>query len=79
MLLDYKSKFWGGLAYSIQDAVSLTFGAEIIDGLKFGYCYDIPASSMIQATHGSHELYLSYDFNIIKPKYDQKHKSIRLL
>ena len=79
LLLDYKNKYWGGLAYSIQDAVSLSFGAEIIDGLQLGYCYDIPASSMIRATHGSHELFLSYDFNIFKPKYNQKHKSIRLL
>ena len=79
LLLDYKNKYWGGIAYSIQDAVSFSFGAEIIDGLQFGYCYDLPASSMIRATHGSHELYLSYDFNIFKPKYNQKHKSIRLL
>lgn len=79
LLLDYKEKFWGGLAYSIQDAVSFSFGAEIIDGLQLGYCYDLPASSMITATHGSHELYISYDFNIFKPKYNQKHKSIRLL
>ena len=79
LLLDYKNKFWGGLAYSIQDAVSFSFGMKIIDGLQFGYCFDLPASSMIQATHGSHELFLSYDFNIFKPKYNQKHKSIRLL
>ena len=79
LLIDYKNKFWGGIAYSIQDAISLSFGTEIIDGLQLGYCYDLPASSMITATHGSHELYLSYDFNIFKPKYNQKHKSIRLL
>ena len=79
LLLDYKNKYWGGLAYSIQDAVSFSFGAEIIDGLQLGYCFDLPTSSMIRATHGSHELYLSYDFNIFKPKYNQKHKSIRLL
>jgi type IX secretion system PorP/SprF family membrane protein len=79
LLLDYKNKFWGGLAYSIQDAVSFSFGAEIIDGLQLGYCYDLPASTIIRATHGSHELYISYDFNIFKPKYNQKHKSIRLL
>ena len=79
LLLDYKNKFFGGLAYSIQDAVSFSFGMEIIDGLQFGYCFDLPTSSMIRATHGSHELFLSYDFNIFKPKYNQKHKSIRLL
>lgn len=79
LLLDYKGKYWGGLAYSIQDAVSFTFGAEIINGLQIGYCYDLPASSMIRATHGSHELYLSYDFNIFVPKQNNRHKSIRYL
>ena len=79
LLLDYKNKFWGGLAYSIQDAISFSFGMEVIDGLQFGYCFDLPTSSMIRATHGSHELFLSYDFNIFKPKYNQKHKSVRLL
>ena len=79
LLLDYKNKFWGGLGYSIQDAISFSFGMEVIDGLQFGYCFDLPTSSMIRATHGSHELFLSYDFNIFKPKYNQKHKSVRLL
>ncbi len=79
LILNYKNKFWGGVAYSIQNAVSLQFGAQIIDGLQLGYCYDIPTSSMINATHGSHEIYMAYDFNIFKPKYNQKHKSIRLL
>lgn len=78
-LLDYKNKFWGGLAYSVQDAVSFIFGAEIITGLKIGYNYDLPASAMIRATHGSHELFVSYDFNIFGGRQDSKHKSIRLL
>lgn len=79
MLLDYKNKYWGGLAYSIQDAVSFTFGAEIISGLNIGYCYGLPASSMIKATHGSHELFLSYEFDVFRPKQNNRHKSIRLL
>ena len=79
LLLSYNEKYWGGVSYSIQNAVSLQFGAEVYDGLVLGYCYDIPASQMIRATHGSHELYVSYDFNVFKPKADNKHKSIRIL
>lgn len=79
LLLDYNEKFWGGLSYSIQNAVSFIFGAEVIDGLEIGYCYDLPASNIIRASHGSHELYVSYDFNIYKKKTTNKHKSIRLL
>lgn len=79
LLLDYNNKFWGGFSYSIQNAVSLSFGAEIITGLEIGYCYDLPASNIIRMTHGSHELYLSYDFNVFTKKSTKKHKSIRIL
>lgn len=79
LLLDYKGKFWGGLAYSIQDAVSIIFGAEIIAGLRIGYNYDLPASAMIRVTHGSHELFISYDFDIFGGRQESKYKSIRLL
>lgn len=79
MLLDYNEKIWGGLAYSIQDAVSIIIGGEIINGLKIGYNYDIPASAMIRATHGSHELFISYEFNIYRGAQNNKQKSIRLL
>lgn len=79
LLLDYNNKFWGGVSYSIQNAVSFSFGAEIISGLNIGYCYDLPASNIIRATHGSHELYLSYDFNIFKKDVTTKHKCIRIL
>ncbi|MCQ2329741.1 MAG: PorP/SprF family type IX secretion system membrane protein [Paludibacteraceae bacterium] len=79
LLLDYNHKFWGGISYSIQNAVSFSFGAEIINGLELGYCYDLPASSIIRASHGSHELYLSYDFNVFAKKTATKHKSIRIL
>ncbi|MBO8440559.1 MAG: PorP/SprF family type IX secretion system membrane protein [bacterium] len=78
-LLRYRDKFWGGLAYSYQNAVSIILGAEIISGLELGYCYDIPASDFIRETHGSHEIFLSYEFNLFVNKKDGKHKSIRLL
>lgn len=79
LLLSYNEKYWGGVSYSIQNAVSLQFGAEVYDGVVIGYCYDLPASQLIRATHGSHELYVSYDFNVFKPKTSNKHKSIRIL
>lgn len=79
LLLEYNEKFWGGVSYSVENAVSLIFGAEVINGLEIGYCYDLPASNIIRASHGSHELYISYDFNIYNKKTTNKHKSIRLL
>ncbi len=78
-MLNYDSKYWGGIAYSLQNAVSFMVGAEIINGLDVAYCYDLPASEFIRVTHGSHELSLSYEFNIMRNKTTNKHKSIRIL
>ena len=79
LLVDYNNRFWGGISYSLQNAVSFMFAAEVFDGFELGYCYDLPASAIIRASHGSHELYVSYDFNLYKKKTTNKHKSIRLL
>lgn len=79
MLAQYKERYWGGLAYSYQNAVSIILGAEVYNGLNLGYSYDIPASTFIRQTHGSHEIFLSYEFNLFMTKKNNKHKCIRLL
>ena len=34
LLLDYKEKYWGGLSYRIQDAVSFILGIKVLNGLS---------------------------------------------
>ncbi len=77
--LNYDDKYWGGIGYSYQNAVSIMLGAEIINGLNIAYCYDLPASEFIRVTHGSHEVSLSYEFSIKKNKTNNKYRSIRIL
>ncbi|NCA79213.1 MAG: type IX secretion system membrane protein PorP/SprF [Sphingobacteriia bacterium] len=79
LLLDYKEKYWGGLSYRIQDAVSFLLGIKVLNGLSIGYAYDLPASKIITASHGSHELFLSYEFGLSFGKKDKKYKSVRIL
>lgn len=79
LILDYQDKVWGGLAYRLQDAVSFMLGMRILNGLSIGYTYDLPANRIIKATHGSHELFLSYDFSLALGKQEKKYKSIRYL
>ncbi|HPD28143.1 MAG TPA: type IX secretion system membrane protein PorP/SprF, partial [Paludibacteraceae bacterium] len=79
LLLDYKEKYWGGLSYRIQDAVSFILGIKVLNGLSIGYAYDLPASKIITASHGSHELFLSYEFGLSFGKKDKKYKSVRIL
>ena len=64
---------------SIQDAVSFLLGIKVLNGLSIGYAYDLPASKIITASHGSHELFLSYEFGLSFGKKDKKYKSVRIL
>ena len=79
LLLEYKQRFRGGLGMRLQDAVIVMLGMDIISGLSIGYAYELPTSKIIMGSSGSHELYLSYGFNILRQKKNSKYKSIRIL
>ena len=79
LLLDYNERIRGGLNYRWGDAVGFIFGGDIIPGLQLAYAYELPANKILQASSGSHEVCLSYSFNILGRKKHHKYKSIRLL
>jgi type IX secretion system PorP/SprF family membrane protein len=60
----YKNKFWGGLQYRNQDAISLLLGMKLTPVLKFGYSYDFTTSQLRKFSNGTHEVMISYCFNI---------------
>ncbi len=79
-LLRYKSRFWGGLSYRLQDAVVLLAGIELKNGVRFGYSYDITTSAIATAgSGGSHELMVGYNFDINFEKRTKRYKSVRYL
>jgi hypothetical protein len=47
--------------------------------LQLGYTYELPANALIKESFGSHEVYLAYGFNVLKPKNTNKYKSVRYL
>lgn len=79
VLLDYNERIRGGVSYRWGDAVGFIFGGDIIPGLQLAYAYELPASKILQASSGSHEVCLGYSFNIFGRKKHHKYKSIRLL
>jgi hypothetical protein len=78
----YNNMYNGGLGVRINDmaginAVILYLGADI-KRIRFGYAYDFPTSVISKI--GSHELMLSYQIELEKPKGKRnRHKSIRIL
>ncbi len=78
MTLQFDKRLWGGIGYRIKDAIIITAGAELWNGIKFGYSYDISTSSLSRYNAGSHELFLAYSV-LLNKKHTHKYKSVRFL
>ncbi len=74
---EYDEKYWGGLTYRHESSVVLLAGMAITGGINLGYSFDIPISRL--GGWGSHELFISYEFDLVFGKQKNKYKSIRIL
>ena len=79
LMAQLKKRYRFGLGYRIAGSVNVLLSMDIINGLQLGYSYELPANALIKESYGSHELYLAYGFNILKPKHTNKYKSVRYL
>ena len=77
-ILLFNKKFWGGLTYRLQDAVSVMVGFTTIMDLGFGLAYDVTLSSLRSYESGSLELMIRYCHKIQKKKRTT-YKSVRFL
>jgi hypothetical protein len=74
----YDDKFWGGISYRLDDAVSLLMGLEMLNGLKVGYSFDLVTSAIGYYGFASHEIFVTYSIDLEKNR-SQKYKSVRFL
>lgn len=74
----YDDRLWAGLSYRLQDAVALLMGVELMNGLRFGYSFDLVTSSVRRYSFSSHEFFVSYSIDLERSR-NQKYKSIRFL
>ena len=77
-LVMYNNKFYGGLAYRFQDAVSVLAGLTI-KGIRVGLAYDIGISKMMKYSNGSFEVMLNYVFKIETDKSRRSYRNTRYL
>jgi len=75
----YNKKFWGGVSYRIGDAITGMIGLEIFNSVRLCYSYDFSMTDIRKYNNGSHELTVSYCFNLKVEKPPQKFKSVRFL
>ena len=79
LMCDYKDRYRWGLGYRIMGSVNILLGIDIISGLQLGYSCELPTNKLLLESYGSHEIYLAYGFDILKPKRTNKYKSVRYL
>lgn len=62
-IFEFNKKYWFGLNYRTEDAISFLAGLEFFNDWKFGYSYDVTISKLNAVSNGAHELFLSYKFD----------------
>ena len=77
-LVWYNNKFYGGLAYRLQDAASILAGLTI-KGFRIGLAYDIGVSKMMTYSNGSFEVMLNYVLKIETEKLKRSYRNTRYL
>jgi type IX secretion system PorP/SprF family membrane protein len=59
-----QDRFWGGVSYRHEDAVSAIIGLRFLQNFQLGYSYDITTSDMAGVSDGSHEIMFRYCFQV---------------
>jgi type IX secretion system PorP/SprF family membrane protein len=60
---EYDEKFWVGVSYRNEDAISALLGLRINDWMQFGYSIDFVTSEINNLASGSHEIVMGFQFN----------------
>ncbi len=68
-----------GIGYRVQDAIFFLLGINLSNGMYVGYTYDLCVSELHRYNSGSHEVGVSYTFNIDVEKRTKRYKSVRIL
>ena len=65
----FMERFWLGAGYRHQYGMLAMLQFRATDKLEVGYAYDFALNPMRNQHAGSHELYLSYRFNVFKSRF----------
>jgi len=81
--MDIKDKYWAGVGFRMSDNMSFSEvnfmgGIKILDGLRLGYTLSLPTNSIISKSYGTHEVFASYEFALVREK-SRAFKSLRIL
>ena len=56
--LYYSDLYWGGLSYRTNNSIIALIGIRV-EGIYFGYSFDLSLSELVRFNYGTHEISLS--------------------
>jgi type IX secretion system PorP/SprF family membrane protein len=65
----FLERFWIGAGYRLNYGVLAMLQFRITQNLEVGYAYDFATNPMRNQHAGSHELFLSYRFNVFRANF----------
>jgi len=60
----FYDKLWLGVMYRVGDSFGGLFQLQVTNQLKIGYSYDLPINLLGAYNSGTHEIMVTYDFNL---------------
>jgi type IX secretion system PorP/SprF family membrane protein len=60
----FYDRLWLGGIYRVGDSFGGLFQLQITDQIKIGYSYDLPINQLGEYNNGTHEVMVSFDFNL---------------
>ncbi|HEX7584122.1 MAG TPA: type IX secretion system membrane protein PorP/SprF [Prolixibacteraceae bacterium] len=64
----FYDRLWLGAMYRVGDSFGGLFQIQVTNQLKIGYSYDLPINALGAYNGGTHEIMVTYDFNLGKGK-----------
>lgn len=64
----FNEAVWFGIAHRFNDALGGYFSIKASEALQFGYSYEFNTSNLRPYNSGSHEIFLSYQFKLPRPR-----------
>ncbi|RMG77924.1 MAG: type IX secretion system membrane protein PorP/SprF [Bacteroidetes bacterium] len=58
----FNQRFWAGVSYRSEDALSLMLGADVTRSINVAYAYDATLSNLREGSKGSHEISVGFRF-----------------
>ncbi len=79
MMFLYNKKIWAGVSYRNAESIVTFLGTSYFKNIKLGLSYDIIINSINRVSNGTFEVYLGYNFSLLKMEKPQHYHNVKTL